>query len=156
MLLYIGEINADVARDILDWKYGPPYDFYNNELSSESLDEFLSGSYFAVCDRNQGLIGFFCVGISAQVPNDSYTYSPAFTDLGIGMRPDYTGQGKGTSFLSFVLSSMEKSYGSLPKRLTVATFNKRAIHLYEKFGFCRESEFIKGSTSFITMIQKKL
>ncbi|MBP3962885.1 GNAT family N-acetyltransferase [Paenibacillus lignilyticus] len=67
---------------------------------------------------------------------------------------EYTGQGNGTSFLSFVLSSMEKTCGSLPKRLTVATFNKRAIHLYDKFGFCRESEFTKGITEFTTMIQK--
>ena len=156
MKLYIDKMSIDLAIDILGWTYDEPYDFYNNELSPEAVNEMLEDSYFAVFDIDKWLVGFFCLGSTAQVPNDLYTYSQHYIDIGIGMRPEYTGQGNGTSFLTVVLSYINNTYGNLPKRLTVAKFNYRAIHLYEKFGFSQEVEFIKGTTEFITMIQKTI
>lgn len=44
------------------------------------------------------MIGFFCVGSPAQVPNDKYTYSQDFIDVGLGMKPELTGQGMGLYF----------------------------------------------------------
>ena len=142
MKLY--KMSADVASDILGWTYDELYDFYNNELTPEAVSEMLTDSYFAVLDTGKGLVGFFCVGKSAQVPNDLYTYSQGFIDIGIGMRPELTGQGFGTSFFTVILSHINKTFENLPKRLTVAKFNHRAIRLYEKFGFSQEVEFIKG------------
>lgn len=46
-------------------------------------------------------------------------------------------------------------FGKSSKRLTVAKFNERAIRLYEKLGFSRETEFLKGSTVFIVMVKVK-
>lgn len=154
MKLYIDKMSIDVASDILGWTYDEPYDFYNNELNPEAVSEMLKGSYFSVLDIDKRLIGFFCLGSAAQVPNDLYIYSQDYIDIGIGMRPEYTGQGNGTSFLTVVLSYINNTFENLPKRLTVAKFNQRAIRLYEKFGFSQEIEFSKGSTEFITMIQR--
>ncbi|MGM0885080.1 MAG: GNAT family N-acetyltransferase [Bacillota bacterium] len=154
MMLYIDKMSADIAIDILGWTYDEPYEFYNNEPTTEAICEMLADSYFAVFENDKGLVGFFCVGSSAQVPNDLYTYSPNFIDIGIGMRPDLTGQGYGTSFFTVVLSYIDKAFGYSPKRLTVAKFNHRAINLYEKFGFSLEDEFIKGSVEFIIMIHR--
>ncbi|MNC13978.1 hypothetical protein D3C75_617410 [compost metagenome] len=152
--MYIDRINALIASDILSWKYDEPYDFYNNEFSPEAVNEMLKDSYLGVFDTEKRLVGFFCLGSAAQVPNDKYTYSKQYIDIGIGMRPEYTGQGNGFSFLAFVLSYINKTYGNTPKRLTVAKFNLRAIRLYEKFSFHRESEFVKGTIEFVTMIQE--
>jgi ribosomal-protein-alanine N-acetyltransferase len=154
MKLYIDKMSADAASDILGWTYDEPYDLYNNEPTPETVNEMLADSYFAVFDTGKGLVGFFCVGSTAQVPNDFYPYSQNFIDIGIGMRPELTGQGYGASFFTVVLSYINKTFGNLPKRLTVAKFNHRAIRLYEKFGFSQEVEFNKGSTEFITMIHR--
>lgn len=98
------------------------------------------------------MIGFFCVGSPAQVPNDKYTYSQDFIDVGLGMKPELTGQGNGTLFFTTVLNYINERFEEKPKRLTVAKFNDRAIRLYEKLGFSREAEIVKGTTEFIIMI----
>ncbi|WHY21884.1 GNAT family N-acetyltransferase [Paenibacillus sp. G2S3] len=152
MKLYMEKLNADVATDILSWRYEQPYDFYNNEQTPEAISEMLAESYFSVFDDNKELVGFFCVGNSAQVPNELYTYSQDFIDVGLGMKPELTGQGNGTLFFTAVLSQIDTMFGKSSKRLTVAKFNDRAIRLYEKLGFSRKAEFIKGSTVFIVMI----
>ncbi|MEK3982495.1 GNAT family N-acetyltransferase [Paenibacillus sp. FSL K6-3166] len=153
MKLYMEKLNADAARDILSWRYEQPYDFYNNEQTPEAISEMLADSYFSVFDDNKELVGFFCTGSSAQVPNESYTYSQGFIDIGLGMRPEFTGQGNGTLLFTAVLSQIDSMVGKSSKRLTVAKFNDRAIRLYEKMGFNREAEFVKGSTEFIVMIK---
>lgn len=153
MNLYVNKINEEAAKEILSWQYDKPYDFYNNESTTEALSEMLTEPYFSVFNEENSLVGFFCIGGSAQVPNDSVTYSLRYLDIGVGMRPDLTGQGRGTLFFEFVLSSIDKMFGQRPKRLTVAKFNDRAIHLYEKLGFKPEAAFLKGTTEFLIMIQ---
>lgn len=153
MKLYMEKLNADAARNILSWRYEQPYDFYNNELTPEAISEMLEESYFSVIDDHKELVGFFCVGRSAQVPNDSFTYTQEYIDIGLGMKPEFTGQGNGVLFFTAILNRMDRMYGKSSKRLTVAKFNERAIRLYEKLGFSRETEFVKGSTVFIVMIK---
>ncbi|WP_339315349.1 GNAT family N-acetyltransferase [Paenibacillus sp. FSL R10-2734] len=152
MELFIDKMSESAAKDILSWRYDPPYDFYNNEQTPEAISEMLAESYFSVFDDNKKLVGFFCVGSSGQVPNEFYTYSQGLIDIGLGMRPEFTGQGKGTLFFTAVLSQIDKMFGKSSKRLTVAKFNDRAIRLYERSGFSREAEFVKGNTAFIVMI----
>lgn len=152
--LIVVEMNEKFAREIVDWKYESPYDFYNS--SPDSLDEFLEEKYFCVIDKsNEELVGFFCVGESAQVPIGSQygAYTEGFVDIGIGMKPELTGRGMGTRFFSFIVSQIEGN-SHKPLRLTVAKFNHRAIHLYEKMGFVKNIEFMNRSTEFITMVKK--
>lgn len=141
------------ASQILNWRYDPPYDFYNNEHDAEAIKEFLAGNYFAIVNDTEELIGFYCAGSSAQVPAGTKVgaYTKGIIDVGLGMAPPLTGKGNGFTFFSFVLESLYKTYGNVPVRLTVAKFNQRAIHLYEKFGFMKEMEFTTGSAEFQTM-----
>ncbi|MNO89482.1 hypothetical protein D3C76_809660 [compost metagenome] len=155
MELYMEKMSTDAAIDILSWRYDQPYDFYNNEYTPEAISEMLAETFFSVLDDAEELIGFFCVGSSAQVPNELYTYSQGFIDIGLGMRPELTGQGNGTLFFTAVLNEMDKMFGNSSQRLTVAKFNERALRLYEKLGFRREAEFVKGNTVFIVMIKVK-
>ncbi|WP_309122581.1 GNAT family N-acetyltransferase [Paenibacillus sp.] len=152
-MLRIVPMSEDVANAILRWTYEKPYDFYNNDQTPDAVRELLDSNYYALLDSNKEIVGFYCVGHSAQVPNDQYRYSENYLDVGVGMRPDLTGQGLGTAFFATVLSHMRQERRALPKRLTVAAFNLRAIRLYQKFGFTREAEFLKGRTRFIVMAQ---
>lgn len=136
------------AHTIQSWTYEPPYDFYNQTPSEEGLEELMA--YKAVHDQEE-LIGFFCLGQFAQVPNTTYTYSTTYTDIGCGMRPDLTGQGKGREFLECVMYEAERI--GKPLRLTVATFNGRAIHLYGQAGFRTVASFERQGTTFQVMVR---
>ncbi|WHY86761.1 GNAT family protein [Neobacillus novalis] len=155
MLLYLKEMDEINAEKILSWKYEAPYDFYNNECSIEAVWEMLNHSYTAILDNQDEVFGFFCIGDSAQVPigADFGAYPQGYIDIGIGMNPKFTGQGKGLSFFKFILRQIYEVHGVVPVRLTVATFNTRAIHLYEKLGFVKEKEFCRGDIKFMTMVK---
>lgn len=151
MQFYIREMTEIFATDILGWKYEEPYDFYNNDLCDESLKEILESPYYPIVNDKEELVGFFCTGTSAQVPlgRDYGAYLDEYIDVGIGMKPELTGKGYGSDFFSFILNQLQQENHS-PLRLTVATFNTRAIHLYEKLGFTKAMGFT-ASTEFITM-----
>lgn len=152
--LVIHKMNESYAIRILGWNYNPPYDFYNNEMTDESLKELLNGNYYVVVNRQNHLVGFFCIGESAQVPfgKQRGAYDESFIDVGLGMHPEETGHGNGYNFCSFIISNIQKEYKNIPIRLTVANFNKRAIHLYEKLGFVKRDEFVTKDYSFSTMV----
>ena len=153
MKLELHNIDEAFALEILNWRYNPPYDFYNNECDAVAIKELLADNYSVVVNDNEELIGFYCAGPSAQVPAGTKVgaYTEDIIDVGLGMAPILTGKGNGFTFFSFVMKSLYKTYGNVPVRLTVAKFNQRAIHLYEKFGFVKEMEFTTGSAEFQTM-----
>lgn len=155
MNLFIKKMNEKIATDILEWKYTAPYDFYNNELTDEAMEEILDGTYYAIVNETNEIIGFFCIGKSAQVPigNQYGVYKEDFVDMGLGMNPNLVGNGNGFIFCSFIIKYIEENYPDTPIRLTVAKFNQRAIHLYEKFGFVKENEFSTDFANFFTMVK---
>ena len=157
MQLHIKKMTVNKARHILAWKYEKPYDFYNTELTDESLKEMLDGSYYALLNAQNDVVGFFCIGKNAQVPigHQYGVYVDDFIDMGLGMHPNLIGKGNGTSFCTHIIQFIEKQYVGKSIRLTVANFNKRAIHLYEKLGFVKVAQFTSNSTEFMTMINKR-
>ena len=137
------------AREILTWQYDPPYDLYNQD--AEDFAELMNGSYYAVLNSANEMIGFYCIGTPAQVPkgHDFNVYQEPFLDFGLGLKPKLTGQGNGYDFLKFIILLLNA--GNL--RLTVVNFNKRAIRLYEKFDFKQVDCFSNGKNEFITMVK---
>nr|WP_251127385.1 GNAT family N-acetyltransferase [Exiguobacterium sp. s63] len=136
------------AGQIQEWTYGAPYDFYNQPPSEEGIAELMT--YQAIVAEHE-LIGFYCIGVAAQVPNSTYLYSSDFTDIGLGLRPDLTGQGYGKSFVTYIVErAMERRK---PLRLTVASFNERAIHLYETVGFRTITSFERNEVPFQVMVR---
>lgn len=156
MPLFIKNMNEEFAAEILNWKYPAPYDLYNNELNPVNIKEMLEDSYYIVVDENDRLVGYFCIGNAAKVPigTEFGAYAEGLIDIGIGMKPELTGQGYGFTFFSFILEYVQDNDRIVPLRLTVAQFNQRAIRLYKKFGFVKIMEFNKESTVFATMIKK--
>lgn len=133
------------ARAVAAWRYEPPYDFYSLAEDPEDLAELLDPekrrSYHAALSEGD-LVGFLAFGEAARVPG--YDYGGAgVLDVGLGMRPDLTGRGLG---LGFVLEGLEygrRSFAPESFRLTVATFNERAIRVYERAGFGRGEIFVR-------------
>lgn len=152
----IQPMTTAAAAEILDWRYPYPYDFYNNEATEESMEELLDGTYRIVCDENREIFGFYCTGKSAQVPAGRAmgAYPEGFVDFGLGMQPSQTGQGKGSEFFAFIQREIHREHPAEPLRLTVATFNERAIRLYEKYGFEKKMEFTTAFAAFQTMFEK--
>ena len=157
MQLQIEKMTVNKVRQILAWKYDEPYDFYNNEETDEALKEMFDGSYYVLLNEQNDVVGFFCIGNTAQVPvgHQFGVYTEDFIDMGLGMHPNLVGKGNGTTFCTYIIQFITHHYGRKPIRLTVANFNKRAIHLYEKLGFVKVAEFTSNSTDFMTMIKKQ-
>lgn len=113
------------------WQYPAPYDFYNLANDPEDLAELLDpiarGSQYFALLTDKTLLAYFCV---IQV-------SPTVVEFGLGVRPELTGQGQGQAYLTTILRYIEDLYHPTTIQLAVATFNQRAIHLYEKIGFLK-------------------
>ena len=131
------------ARDILSWRYSFPYQFYDPPQSNSQdllIAQFLDPAlnFHAVVQENLGFIGFCSFGLDGRVPGGNYS-EPAL-DIGLGMKPELTGQGRGTAFFRSIMLHCE-SFVPAKRRLTVATFNERAIRLYRRFDFVEVERF---------------
>lgn len=105
----------------------------------------LDGSYFSVAAADGALIGFFCYGQNAQVGEgiESGLYLDGTSlDIGLGLRPDLTGQGRGLAFLQAGMKFAEQTYDAKRFRLSVAAFNLRAVSVYKKAGFVLRHSFV--------------
>ena len=125
------EMKQPEAEEIANsWKYDGEYAFYDMAADPEDYEEIvcrnLWGSrYFSVFGHD-ALIGFFCV-----------EQEESFIELGLGLRPDLTGHGKGSAFLEEILCFVKKRYLFESIHLDVASFNQRAIKVYERAGFVK-------------------
>lgn len=153
----IADITPEDAVEVIHWKYEVPYDFYNIRAQAEAMQEFLMNPYYTV--RCEGkLVGIFCIGTSAQVPEGRATgmYVERFIDIGLGMAPKQTGQGRGREFFQRIVTFLKETYPNTGVRLSVATFNQRAIKLYESIGFHRVASFPAADADFIIMTHPTL
>lgn len=149
----IEPMDREGAVAITHWAYDPPYDFYNMDVSEESLRELLDGTYFKMLEGHS-LMGYFCCGNAAQVPiGRQYGAYPenGSLDIGLGMNPILTGHGRGYAFVTTVLAYAQSQLEATSFRLTVATFNERAMALYKKLGFTPIMFFSRDNIQFVTM-----
>ena len=75
--------------------------------------------------------------------------------MGLGMHPSCVDQGNGYEFCSLILQYIRENFPGKPVRLTVAKFNQRAIHLYDKLGFIMKDEFDTDFGTFKIMEKMK-
>lgn len=138
-------MTKDRALQISKWQYEYPYSLYDMDSNEDSILELMNGEYYYALDEHDDLFGFICVGGSARVPG-GYA-AGIYTDLrkldmGLGLKPDLTGNGKGRGFLSEVLSFLNNLFSGREYQLVVAAFNERAIRVYERMGFVKETHFL--------------
>lgn len=160
MDLTFGPLTEEDARAVLAWRYEPPYDIYNADPASDAanlatlLDP--ANRYFGASDADGALVGFCCYGLDARVGGGDY-FGVGLVDVGLGLRPDRTGQGGGLAFVRAVLGFGRRHLGVRRYRLTVAVFNERAIRVYERAGFRATRRFRRGgrpeAPEFVIMVE---
>jgi ribosomal-protein-alanine N-acetyltransferase len=142
-------MSDDRARAIADWRYDPPYDFYNSVADPGDLAELLDPAqranvYFGVLSASGDLVGFFMFKREGDT-----------VEVGLGLRPDLTGLGLGLPFLLAGLEFARSRYAPARFRLAVAAFNQRAIQVYERAGFRRGESYMHwtngGEHEFLRM-----
>jgi [ribosomal protein S18]-alanine N-acetyltransferase len=117
------------AEAIAARKYRDEYSFYVWSSDPDDLAELLdpparAREYVAV-DGDGTLIGFFQY---KRIDDTSL-------DIGLGLHPEWTGRGLGSSFLEAGLDYARRRLGPEQFTLSVASFNRRAITVYERAGF---------------------
>ncbi len=156
--MYIQKLLQEEALEIYKWKYPGIYAFYNSNESEEGLRELMENSYYSVRNEQEELIGFFCFGSSAQVPSgvrQGHYTGEDLIDIGLGMKPEWTGMGRGPMFLEAGLSWLrDNPHPPHQVRLTVADFNARAKALYKKAGFKEIASFESNGTLFLIMTRR--
>lgn len=122
------------CQELCTWNYLPPYDLYNWSPWETMLLEQLefadplirTEQYRAVVDEEGQLSGFVqffpLVGV---------------TRLGLGLRPDLCGKGRGigTQFVQLLVQEAQRRAPQQEIDLEVLVWNERAIHTYQRAGF---------------------
>ncbi|RWZ59139.1 GNAT family N-acetyltransferase [Halobacillus fulvus] len=123
------------AEEVAEWKYPPPYDFYDMTADEEDLEELLSpekrGSHTYSVRENEQLVGFFTFSL----------LEDHMMEIGLGLHPDWTGKGVGDQFVEEGLQYAISTWQVNGFVLAVALFNQRAIRVYERLGFKKVEEF---------------
>jgi RimJ/RimL family protein N-acetyltransferase len=128
---------------MLNWRYEPPYDVYDFHADDvEALVKFFLDpqyAYHAILTAKGELVAFCCFGMDARVPGGDYCAEAL--DVGLGVRPDRTGQGWGGIYVQAVLDFARREYAPALFRVTIAEFNLRAQRVWERAGFRRMQRF---------------
>ncbi|SIR58629.1 ribosomal-protein-alanine N-acetyltransferase [Haladaptatus litoreus] len=146
----LSQLAADDVDAIVSWHYDPPYDFYDMESDPEDLALFTNpenwDDKYAVFDSAGERVGFF----SFDVGDDG-----DILEIGLGMHPASTGKGRGKAFVEAGMEFAAETYDPEIYSLAVATFNERAISVYEDIGFERQETFMQktngGEYEFLRM-----
>jgi RimJ/RimL family protein N-acetyltransferase len=146
MIISFVPIDEQAASEIVRWCYEPPYEIYNLEDSKESIQYALDPqyNYTVMRDESGRLVGFCSFGVDGQVPGGDYRAEAL--DIGMGICPDFTGKGLGSSFVRAVLDFAEKEFHPKTYRVTIAAFNRRARRVWEKNGFQQVQSFIHADS----------
>lgn len=137
------------AHAVERWRYPEDYAFCNMEADPEDLREFLDfekwepDTKFAVTDGSGDLVGFF-----------EFVTRDGVTEVGLGLRPDRAGHGFGREFLRVGLRFAVERFNPRRLKLSVATFNQRAIKVYVRVGFAVTQRFVQKPTEANTSLSK--
>jgi ribosomal-protein-alanine N-acetyltransferase len=120
------------AEEVAAWHYPGIYAFYDFAADPGDYAELLDqsrrdGAYFSARVPDIGLVGF------AQIKRNG----GVAVEIGLGLRPECTGRGLGTEFVKRICAWVTERQHPQSFTLLVATFNTRAITVYERAGFTR-------------------
>jgi ribosomal-protein-alanine N-acetyltransferase len=144
----LGRYDAEI---IAGWRYDGSYAFYNIArpllLAVVLLRPllWLAGMRYYAVDKGAD----HCVGVF------SFHKQGRAVSIGLGLRPGLTGRGLGEDFVRAGLVFGAQLFRPAAFRLTVATFNQRAIRVYERAGFVPGARYTQwtggGSREFMEM-----
>jgi [ribosomal protein S18]-alanine N-acetyltransferase len=116
------------ANEIAEWRYEFPYEWYDTASDPRRIELFANparrdGLRAVVADDGE-LIGFF-----------NFVREGDEVRVGLGIRPDLTGQGLGAQFIDAGLRYATAEWSPRRFRLWVAWWNERALRAYRRAGF---------------------
>jgi len=143
----IKNMNEDILREIITWKYDLEYAEYNLESYDELkkrkaslLDESKASNYLCYFNKSE-LIGY--TNLVEKENGDLF--------LGIGLAPRHCSKGLGKELLLDTITKAKTKYSGKSIVLQVRSWNKRAITCYTNVGFkIVKKEYVndyKGSKS---------
>ena len=145
-------MNENDAEAIANWHYEGIYAFYDLDQDIEDMEELLdprnwADKYYSVVDECGELVGFFC-----------FEQEDEALVMGLGLKPDSTGKGFGQIFVEAGLEFAKQKFNPSTFRLSVATFNKRAIKIYKRTGFSPHGTYVNktngGQHEFLRMVRE--
>ncbi len=151
MQFHFSLMSQSDAEKIADWHYEGIYSFYDMENDPEDLQELLSpekrGENYWSVFSNGVLIGFVALF------RDDLSM-----EIGLGLRPDLTGKGLGSTFLDEIEQFILDYFPTVSKlRLSVASFNIRAQKVYQCAGFlpCKQEMITTNGGEYPFLIMEK-
>lgn len=128
------------AEEIAGWHYPGEYAFYDADFIPEGAGELLDPAqrrdeYHTARNADGELEGFAQLTPSGD----------GSAEIGLGLRPDLTGQGLGRAFTEAVVD-LARLHGAGRITLAVAAFNARAIRVYERCGFAETGRHTRRLT----------
>lgn len=132
-MYHIRPMTEQDAEKICNWRYDPPYDFYNwpswSDMQRDRHEfgdsQLRTEQYAAVCNAETGKL----VGFAQFFP------LTGVTRLGLGMRPDLCGYGQGAAFAKAIAEEALRRRPTDEIDLEVDVWNERARRAYERAGF---------------------
>lgn len=158
MLLHFQPMNEVNAQAVVNWRYNAPYDIYNyNPGEAEKDITYLidpQNTFYSILTEQGQLIGYCSFGMDGQVPGGDYREEAL--DIGMGIRPDLTGQGNGRCYTEQVLDFARGQFAPRKFRVTIATFNERAQRVWQMLNFRIKQSFQReqDGETFIIMIRE--
>lgn len=140
------------AVEICTWRYAPPHDCY--DMTGADPDGLLApGSGFHALVADGTLVGFRSFGHDGRVPG--WAYDDSALDTGGGLRPDLVGRGLGRHAIGAGLAYGREHFSPAAFRVTVASFNTRALRVVGSLGFSPVGRFdaTHDGTSFDVLVR---
>lgn len=139
------EMSRSAAESIAAWHYDELFGFYDMTFDADDLALFTDENSWRLTDLGSRerflavhadgeLAGFFSV-----------QGSPDLCTIGLGLAPHLTGRSLGQGFVAAGLEFARERWAVSKFRLEVASFNARAIKVYERAGFTRQRVLIRES-----------
>ena len=123
-------LTEEEKREICGWRYAEEYAVYNLPPWEEMTRKQMGFCHPARAANYRGFNrGNRLVGFTNILEEEKEVF------LGIGVHPDFCGQGYGQRLLEASCAIAGELYPGKPLYLEVRTWNKRAIRCYEKAGF---------------------
>jgi ribosomal-protein-alanine N-acetyltransferase len=151
--------DESAVRAFWAWRYEAPYDVYNEdpEKVEQGVTYFLDPEIncYAVTHEDGGLVAYCTFGPDGHVPG--WAYDTQALDIGLGVRPDLTGQGRGLLYVGAVMDFARHRFAPTTLRVTVAEFNERAQRVWKKAGFRPVGRFERepDGMAFVVMTQEQ-
>ena len=126
--LRVRALTIDDGMDIAMWRYPGAWAVYD-ALETPQPDQ----GYWAVCDTDDRLVGFCCLGDAARPAG--LDAAPGVLDVAIGIRPELTGHGLGTALGQAAVAYAAQVSDGRRIRCAVRDWNDRGLDAARAAGF---------------------